>query len=208
MKTPLLPLRDWLRGGLLAAFLHVIGTLLIDYGGWKLGFAYKIMAGQFFLLAGAVWFVIVLVLVLTRLRKIGQLDPLRTILWVLGVAVLSAPLKAIGEHAMYPLLKEAYDAYPERRAAEVRAYLRSQQQSGKAEFSSEKIEEIVTMQIRLFEEYRRRQENLWLTMIDRLKVLGIMGLIYGLILGLLLRGGGIGPAPGAGRSAANEGNAG
>ncbi|MEN2992087.1 MAG: hypothetical protein ABDH91_00845 [Bacteroidia bacterium] len=208
MVGTLLPLRAWIGSGVAAALIHVAGALVIDYFTWKVGWAYEVMAGQFLLLAGAVWLVIVLVAFLARLRRLGYLDPVRIILWVVGVSLLSAPLKALGERLMEPLLRAAYAAYPARRAAALRTYLQQQIAAGKLALSPQKIEEIIETQIRLYHAYRARQQVLGYAIIDRAKVLGVLGLIYGLILGLLLRGGGTAGLPGGGPAGGGGGNAG
>ncbi|MCX7605923.1 MAG: hypothetical protein N2170_01490 [Bacteroidia bacterium] len=184
MEMNLLPLSFWVKSGIWAILLHVSGALAVDYIAWKGGFAYQVMAGQFLLLAGGVWLLIVLIVLLLRMRRFGHIDPLRIILWVVGVAVLSAPLKAAGEWLMEPLLIEAYEAYPDRRAAALKDYLRRQQ------VEPQRIEEIVQMQLTLYAEYRQKSRDLLWLIGSRIKVLGLLGGIYGFILGLLLRGGG------------------
>ncbi len=202
METPLLPLRGWLSAGVGAVLLHVGGALVIDGLAWKLGLAYEVLAGQFLLLAGGVWFLLVAGVFLVRLRRWGYLDPVRIFLWVVSVAVASAPLKAIGERLMEPFLKSAYDAYPEKHGALLRAYLKRQG------LSPEKVEELVTQKIRLFEAYRVRQSDVGRVLVDRVKVLGVLGVLYGLILGLLLRGGGTDAPPGPGPKPSSAGSAG
>lgn len=181
--------------GIWAVLLHSAGAVLIDYLMWKVGFVYEIMAGQVILLAGGVWLLIVLVLTLLRMRRYGYLDPLRIIIWIVSVSLLSAPLKAIGEKLTEPLLKTEYDAYPERRAAALRAYFRAQSESGRIDIPLEQQEKVIQQQIELYQAYRTRQQNIGYAVIDRMKVLGVLGVIYGLILGLLLRGGGIAAPP-------------
>lgn len=204
METPLVPLRVWVKAGVGAVLLHVGGALAIDGVAWKAGLAYEVLAGQFLLLAGGVWLLLVAAVFLVRMRRWGYVDPLRIILWVVGVAVSSAPLKAIGERMMEPFLEAAYEAYPEKHGALLRAYLLRQN------IAPEKVEELVAQKIRLFEAYRARQRNLAAVVGDRLKLLGILGVVYGLILGLLLRGGGTAepprpdPKPGSAGSAASS----
>lgn len=184
MEIRLLPLRRWLWAGVWAVLLHGVGAWLIDFLAWKWGLVYQVMAGQFLLLAGGAWLLIVLVVVLAKLRREGYLDPLRVIVWVLGVSLLSAPLKAATEMTLEKLLPEAFAQYPQKRAAELRTYLKNQQ------IEPKRIEDIVQFQIQLYDEYRAKSKNfLWLVG-QKLKVLGILGGLYGLILGLLLRGGG------------------
>lgn len=202
MEMPLIPLKLWLRAGLWATFIHVAGALAIDYGIWRGGFAYEVMAGQLMLLLGGVWLLIVLAVVLFSLRRWGYLDPLRIILWVLGVSVSSAPLKALGERLMEPLLHEAYEAYPDRRAAALRIYLKRQQ------VAPERIDEIIQTQTELFTLYRERSRNLGWLIASKLKVLGLLGGIYALILGLLLRGGGTAQPPLPAARQSNVDNAG
>lgn len=201
MEMRLLPLRAWLLSAIWAMLLHVGGALVIDYVAWTWGFAYEVMAGQFLLLAGGVWLLMVLVVFLARLRRWGYIDPLRIILWVGGVSLASAPLKAVGERLLEPALREAYDAYPQRRSEILRAYLRKQQ------IPPAKVEEVIATQIELFQSYRERQRHLGHVIGDRLKVLGVLGLIYGVILGLLLRGGGTAAPPGPVRAGGSGGNA-
>lgn len=200
MEMPLIPLRTWLNAGLWAVLIHVAGALAIDYGIWRSGLAYEVMAGQLMLLVGGVWLLIVLGVVLFSLRRWGYLDPLRIILWVLGVSLGSAPLKALGEKLLEPALREAYEAYPARRAAALRAYLKKQQ------VSPERVEEVIKTQTELFTLYRKRSQDLGWLIVSKVKVLGLFGVIYALILGLLLRGGGTGlpPAPAARPSSADS----
>lgn len=202
MEMPLIPLKLWLRSGLWAVLLHVGGALIIDYGVWRGGFAYEVMAGQLMLLLGGIWLLIVLGVMLFSLRRWGYLDPLRIILWVLGVSLSSAPLKALGERLMEPLLQEAYDAYPAQRAAALRTYLKRQQ------VPPERIEEIVKIQTELFTTYREKSRNLGWLIVSKLKVLGLLGGIYALILGLLLRGGGTALPPAPAARPSSGGNAG
>ncbi|MCS7152527.1 MAG: hypothetical protein N2253_00350 [Bacteroidia bacterium] len=208
MEMRLLPLRVWMQMAVLAALLHVIGALLIDYLAWKGGFVYQVMGGQFLLLAGGVWLLIVLALFLVRMRRFGYLDPIRIILWTVGVAALSAPLKALGEKLMEPLLRAEYEAYPEKRAAAWRAYFRAQSEGGRIDISPKQQEEIIQNQIRLYHAYRKREEHLGYAIIDRLKILGLLGILYGLILGLLLRGDGTGGQPVPNRVGGAEDNVG
>jgi hypothetical protein len=196
MEMRFVPIKVWLYSGLLAVGLHVLGALVMDYILWKGGFVYKVMGGQFALLLGWVWFLIVVGMVLLRMRREYYLDPLRVIIWVVSVAVGSAPLKAAGEIAMEPLLSAEYDAYPAKRAAELRSYLRKQ------EIPESRIDSLIAFQDKLFHEYRLRQRqwprNTW----DKIKVQGLLGLILGLILGLMVRGGAFGRVgPGDGTSA-------
>ncbi|MEN3039962.1 MAG: hypothetical protein ABDH66_00270 [Bacteroidia bacterium] len=206
MEMRMLPLKVWLKVGLWATIVHTLGALGIDYLAWKLGFVYEVMAGQLLLLAGGVWLLIVLILALWRMRSLGYLDPIRIILWVLGVSLASAPLKAVGERLMEPALRAEYEAYPEKRAAAWRAYFQAQSESGRIDIPLEKREELIRQQIELYKVYRERQKHLGYAVIDRMKVLGVLGIIYGLILGLLLRGGGIsvGSAPAASAKSANN----
>lgn len=207
MEIRLLPLRVWVQMAIWAILLHTAGTVAIDYFVWKVGFVYEIMAGQILLLAGGVWLLIVLVLTLLRMRRFGYLDPLRIIMWVVSVSLLSAPLKAIGEKLMEPLLKKEYDAYPEKRAAALRKYFLAQSESGRVDIPPEQQEKVIQQQIELYQAYRTRQQNIGYAVIDRMKVLGVLGVIYGLILGLLLRGGGIAAAPAPAPRAESGGNA-
>jgi hypothetical protein len=97
---------------------------------------------------------------------------------------------------MEPLLSAEYEAYPAKRAAELRPYLRKQ------EIPESRIDSLIAFQDKLFHEYRLRQRqwhhNTW----DKLKVQGLLGLILGLILGLMVRGGAFGQVgPGDGTSA-------
>ncbi|MCX8112479.1 MAG: hypothetical protein N3E49_04690 [Bacteroidia bacterium] len=190
MEAHLLPLRVWIQTALWATLLHVMGALGIDYAVWQSGVVYDVMAGQLLLLVGGIWLLMVLALALLRMRRWGYLDPVRIILWVLGVSLLSAPLKALGERLIEPLLREAYEAYPEKRAAALRAYFRAQSESGRVDVPVEQQERLINQQIELYRAYRARQAHLDKVVIDRMKVLGVLGMIYGLILGLLLRGGG------------------
>ncbi|MCS7296645.1 MAG: hypothetical protein RMK19_04030 [Bacteroidia bacterium] len=207
MEIRLLPLKVWVRMGIWAVVLHTIGALLIDFIMWKSGVVYEVMAGQLLLLAGGVWLLIVLFVILVRLRRSGYLDPLRIILWSIGVSVSSAPLKALGEKGIEPLLQAEYEAYPLQRARALRAYFQAQSESGRAHLSPEKQEEIIQMQTQLYLAYRERQQHLGSVIMDRLKVLGILGTVYGLILGLLLRGGGSVELPAKALQAKSEGNA-
>lgn len=202
MEMPLIPLKLWLRAGLWATLIHVAGALAIDYVVWRGGFAYEVMAGQLMLLLGGVWLLIVLAVVLFSLRRWGYLDPIRIILWVLGVSLSSAPLKALGERLMEPLLHEAYEAYPSRRATALRIYLKRQQ------VAPERIDEIIKTQTELFALYRERSRNLGWLIVSKLKVLGLLGGIYALILGLILRGGGTGQSPLPAARQSNVDNAG
>ncbi len=186
MEMRFVPLKVWLYSGLLAVGLHVFGALLMDYILWKGGFVYKVMGGQFALLMGWVWFLIVVLVVLVRLRRAYYLDVIRVIAWVMGVSLASAPLKAVGEIAMTPVLSAEYDAYPARRAAELRPYLRSR------EVPENRIDSVIAFQDQLFHEYRLRQEQWHLNTWDKLKVQAVMGVILGLILGLMVRGGAFG----------------
>lgn len=201
METPLLPLRVWLRAGLGAVLLHVAGALAIDTLAWKTGLAYEVMAGQLLLLAGGVWLLVVTGVFLARMRRWGYLDPVRIFLWVVGVAVASAPLKALGERAMEPLLQADYEAYPLKHSALLRAYLRRQS------IAPEKIEELVAQKVRLFEAYRARQRDLGGVIWDRTKLLSVLGVVYGAILGLLLRGGGTASSPAPDQKPGNAGSA-
>lgn len=180
----LLPLRRWLWAGAWAVLLHAGGAWLIDFLAWKWGLVYEVMAGQFLLLAGGAWLLIVLVVVLAKLRREGYVDPVRVIVWVFGVSLVSAPIKAATEMTLDKLLPEAFAQYSEKRAVKLRTYLKSQQ------IEPKRIEEIVQFQMKLYQEYRTKSKDfLWL-LGQKLKVLGILGALYGLILGLLLRGGG------------------
>ncbi|MCS6895506.1 MAG: hypothetical protein NZZ60_05080 [Bacteroidia bacterium] len=206
MEIRLLPLRYWMQMAAWAIIVHTLGALAIDYLAWKLGFVYEIMAGQLLLLAGGGWLLIVLLFPLWRMRRFGYLDPIRIILWVLGVSIVSAPVKAIGERLMEPALRSEYEAYPEKRAAALRAYFRAQSESGRVDIPLEQRETIIRQQIDLYQAYRERQKHLGYAIVDRLKILSILGIIYGLILGLLMRGGGIsgGYAPAASAKSANN----
>lgn len=195
MEIRLLPFKIWVQMAIWAALLHSVGAVAIDYFMWKVGFVYEVMAGQILLLAGGVWFLIVLVLTLLRMQKFGYLDPLRIILWVISVSLISAPLKALGEKIIEPTLRAEYDAYPQKREAALRAYFRSQSESGRIDVPLERQEEVIQKQIELYREYRARQSHLMYVVLDRVKVLGVLGIIYALILGLLLRGGGTGARP-------------
>lgn len=208
MKVRLLSYEIWLRMAVWAALLHALGAVAIDFILWKSGFVYQVMAGQLLLMAGGVWLLIVLVVILLQMRRLGYLDPLRIILWVLGVSLLSAPLKAIGEKLIEPFLQAEYEAYPEKRAAALRAYFRAQSESGRIDIPPEQRQAVIEMQTRLYAEYRKRQRHLGYAIIDRMKVLGVFGLLYGLILGLLLRGGGTFVPPQPAPLEGSEGNAG
>jgi hypothetical protein len=193
MEMRFVPLSVWLYSGLLAVTLHVLGSLAIDYTSWKGGFVYKVMGGQLMLLLGWGWFLLVAVVVLVRLRRLYYLDPVRVILWVMGVALGSALLKAAGEIAMEPALRAEYEAYPTRRAVELRPYLRKQ------EVPESRIDSVIAFQDKLFHEYRIRQRKWHLNTWDKVKVTGLFGLILGIILGLMVRGGGLGEVgPGGG----------
>lgn len=199
MEIRLLPFRVWVQMAIWAVLLHTVGAVTIDYFMWKVGFVYEVMAGQILLLAGGMWLLIVLVVILLRMRRFGYLDPLRIIMWVLSVSLLSAPLKAIGERIIAPALQAEYDAYPQKRAAALRAYFRAQSESGRVDIPLEQQERVIQQQIDLYHAYQKRQSHLGYVIIDRMKVLGVLGIIYALILGLLLRGGDSGalhpPAP-------------
>jgi len=199
MEMRFVPLRVWLYSGVLAVVVHVLGALVMDYILWKGGFVYKVMASQFMFLLGWVWFLIVAVIVLMRLRRLYYLDPVRVILWVVGVAVGSAPLKAVGDIVMEPVLQAEYDAYPVRRAAELRPYLRKQ------EVPESRIDSLIAFQDKLFHEYRIRQRQWHLNTWDKVKVQIVFGLILGVILGLMIRGGAFGeggPEDGTARGSA------
>ncbi|MCS7189236.1 MAG: hypothetical protein RMJ66_05540 [Bacteroidia bacterium] len=189
MEVRFLPLRLWIKAGIWAILLHTVGALCIDYLAWRSGLVYQVMAGQLLLLAGGVWLLSVLFIILIRLRKWGYLDPLRIILWVIGVSLLSAPLKGAGEWLMGPFLEDAYAAYPEKRAAALRDYLRKRQ------IEPQRIEEVIAFQNNLFRTYLEKSKNVAWVIWSKVKVLGILGVIYALILGLILRGGGSAVSP-------------
>lgn len=184
MEIRLLPLRRWLWAGVWAVLLHAGGAWLIDFLAWKWGLVYQVMAGQLLLLAGGAWLLIVLGVVLAKLRREGYLDPVRIIVWVLAVSLVSAPIKAATEMTLDKMIPEAFAQYPEKRATELRLYLRKQQ------IEPKRIEEVVQFQTRLYEEYRKKSKDFFWLVAQKLKVLGVLGVLYGLILGLLLRGGG------------------
>ncbi len=186
MEMKFAPFRVWLYSGLLAVILHALGALAIDYVTWKGGFVYKMMASQFMFLLGWGWFLLVTVVVLIRLRRLYYLDPVRVIFWVVGVALGSAPLKAAGEIVMAPVLQGEYDAYPARRAKELRPYLRKQ------EIPESRIDSLIAFQDNLFRAYRIRQRQWHLNTWDKVKIQGLFGFILGVILGLMVRGGALG----------------
>ncbi len=190
MEIRLAPLSALWKAGAFAVLLHVIGALVIDFLLWKSGWVYQVMGGQAALLAGWVWFLVVVSVVLIRLRRQYWLDPLRVFIWVLGVSVGSAPVKALGDLAKAHFLQAEYDAYPAKRAVNLRSYLRSR------EVPEAQIDSVITLQNTLFVAYRAREENWLLSMVDRLKVLGLLGLILGAIMGLLARGGAFGGGSG------------
>lgn len=190
MEMRLVPFRAFVRAGVFAVLLHVGGALLIDYFLWKSGWVYQVMGGQVALLAGWVWFLVVVLVVLLRLRRQYWLDPLRVFLWVLGVSVFSAPIKALGDVAKAKLLCAEYDAYPAKREAHLRPYLRSKA------VPEAQIDSVIKLQNTLFAAYRAREENWLFSTGDRLKVLGLLGLILGAIMGLLVRGGAFGDGSG------------
>lgn len=169
------------QSALVAAAINSIlvgGTL---WGTYESGVLLRIGGAPLTLILMALGFLSVCIAFLWRFRKTYYLDPIRIIIWVMAVAMLTVPVAATIEKLFYTpqRLQEIYLA----REKQLPVYLRKQG------VDSLQITEYLTrlraeketfLRVHPWQHYLFRQLIWW----------GVLGFIYSAILGLLARGGG------------------